>query len=90
MYQRRVRVTFTRPEAEVIRQALLRLSADPVARANAGLDSTRTTMNRCKSAWRRIEGAVQKRDRAMAAKLVRHEKDNPPLVVDIDVPLEGI
>lgn len=90
MYQRRVRVTLTRHEAEVVRQALLRLSADPVARAQCGLDTSKTVMKRCQAAWRRIESATQKRDQAMAAKVAQHEEQYSSITVDLDVPLEGI
>ena len=89
MYQRRVKTTFTRLEAEVVRQALLRLSADPVARANAGLDGTKTTASRCRNAWKKIDRSVQRRDEAMRAKQSGRD-DDEALHIDKDVPLEGL
>ena len=63
-YQRKVRVTYTRAEAELLRRILLRVSTD---KQFAGLFEepgvgTKTIMNRVKNVWKKTDRQIGKRD----------------------------
>lgn len=52
----------------MLSQVMLRLSADPVARANAGIADFRGAMRTCKLVWHRVDRAIEVRDRAQQFK----------------------
>jgi len=90
-YQRKVRVTYTRAEAELLRRLLLRVSTD---KQFAGLFEepgvgTKTIMNRVKNIWKKTDRQIGKRDDQQRAKESVDEPghDGLPIDTDRDVPL---
>jgi hypothetical protein len=90
-YQRKVRVTYTRAEAELLRRLLLRASTDKELASlfeEPGV-STKTLMHRVKNIWRKTDRQIGKRDdRQRAKESVDHpDHDDLPIDEDRDVPL---
>lgn len=79
-YQRKVRLALTRREAVLVRRAMLRLAADSVARANAGLDKTKTSMSLCRNVYRKTATAIERRDRGQRAKEAKTIRSKPPVL----------
>lgn len=89
-YQRKVRVTYTRAEAELLRRLILRLSTDKDLASlfeEPGV-STKTLMNRVKNIWKKTDRQIGKRDdRQRAKESVDYPNSDPEAPVDRDVPL---
>jgi hypothetical protein len=90
-YQRKVRVTYTRAEAELLRRLVLRVSTDNQL---AGLFEepgvgAKTLMNRFKNIWKKTDRQIDKRDaRQRTKESVDHPNhDDLPIDGDRDVPL---
>jgi hypothetical protein len=88
-YQRKVRVTLTRAEAELLRRLLLRVSTDKLAAqpyCQYGL-GVKTIMNRFKNVWRKLDRQIDKRDDKQRAKESVDQDPAPVINSDRDVPL---
>jgi hypothetical protein len=90
-YQRKVRVTYTRAEAELLRRLILRLSTDKELASlfeEPGV-STKTLMYRVKNIWRKTDRQIGKRDDRQRAKesVDQPDHDDLPIDEDRDVPL---
>lgn len=87
MYQRKVMITYTRAESELLRTILTRLATDPDALESVGVAATTTAQRRARSLWKKTDRRIERRDRAMARK--SHARGWPEPST-IDIPLEGI
>lgn len=90
-YQRKVLVTLTRTEAQMVADIMMRAATSEQVRELVGLPPTLTWVNRTKSVWRKVTKRIERRDEAMRKK--QHIREAPLKATtpgDIDVPLEGL
>jgi hypothetical protein len=89
IYQRKVPVTFTRAEADLVRRLLLSAATNKYASEVLGLRGTDIT--RARRAWKRADRQIRRRDEAMKQKRFNRTYESDTVEDDeVDVPLEGL
>lgn len=88
-YQRKVRVTYTRAEAQLIQALILKAATDQDLAAlfvEPG-NGIKTIMHRFKNAWKKLDRQIRKRDEAQQRKELVDQDPEPVDDGEKDVPL---
>lgn len=88
-YQRKVSVTYTRTEADLLDRLLLRLAANPqwAAEFTEPGVGIKTIQTRAKKVWTKTKRRIQERDQAQRLKEKLGDAYNPEVPGERDVPL---
>lgn len=89
LYQRRVTVTLTRIEAELLRTIALRVGADKyLAAAFCDKGGRNAVQRRASSIWKKVDRQIERRDAAMRQKVQRAEASLDSIdLLDVQVDL---